>query len=297
VRQMYFVLAAVLLAGPVLTAQTPPKEPAASSVPVAVPFQADCSGFIAAKAVPRDLVVTGGEDDTFHSDIRQYVEGDTVFISQHNGGALTPGAVYNVIRPARELFLTMQYPGERGDLRKLGKPYENVGRVKVLPRNADRAGNVESVSGNASLTRPNAKGIVAEVTFSCGAIERGDILVPFQPTAIPDYTLSKPLDPFAPLDSSKQQGRITASRNNYDYVGAQTVVYLNLGAKDGTKPGQRFRIYKQLPPHSTGYLTIAPVPPEVVGEAVVLSVRTTSCTAMVVSSYREISAGDYVEAE
>jgi hypothetical protein len=34
-----------------------------------------------------------------------------------------------------------------------------------------------------------------------------------------------------------------------------------------------------------------------VGEVVVLSVQEKSCAAMVVSSYREISAGDYVEEE
>jgi hypothetical protein len=134
----------------------------------------------------------------------------------------------------------------------------------------------------------NQQGAVARVNFSCGSIVPGDILVPFQPRAIPVYTVSKPLDHFTPLDKDKQHGRITASHNNFGYLGDETVVYLNLGEKQGAKPGQRFRIYKVLSRHA---------PPETVGEAVVLSVQGKSCTAMVVASYREISAGDYVEAE
>jgi hypothetical protein len=62
-------------------------------------------------------------------------------------------------------------------------------------------------------------------------------------------------------------------------------------------PGQRFRIYKVLPAHATGALTSESTPPETIGEAVILSVQSKSSVAMVVASYREISAGDYVEAE
>jgi len=72
---------------------------------------------------------------------------------------------------------------------------------------------------------------------------------------------------------------------------------LNLGGKDGAQPGKRFRIYKVLPPVSTGLLSSKATPPETIGEAVVLSVQAKSCVAMVVSSYREVSSGDYVEEE
>jgi hypothetical protein len=187
------------------------------------------------------------------------------------------GAEYSVVRPAHELFRTMRYQGERWDIRELGIPYEDVAKVRV--------------------THVSPTGTVARVIFSCGAIVPGDTLVPFQPRAIPEYTVSKPLDYFAPLDSNKRHGRITASRNNFGYLGDETAVYLNLGENDGAKAGQRFRIYKVLPPHPTGVLTSQRTPAETIGEAVVLSVQSKSCVAMVVSSYREISAGDYVEAE
>ena len=277
-RRITFTFALVFLAVSALTAQAQETGAVSSaSVPAAVRSQADCTGFIAAPSVPRDLFVMGGADDDFHSAVRQFVQGESIFISQHKGENIAVGAEFSVIRPANDLFRTMHYQGERWDIRKSGQPYEDVGQVRV--------------------THVNPEGVVARVTFSCGPIVPGDTLVPFQPRAIPQYTMSKPLDHFAPLDSNKKHGRVTASHNNYGSLGAQTVVYLNLGENEGAAPGQRFRIYKALPPHSTGFMASERTPPETVGEAVVLSVQSKSCVAMVVSSYREITAGDYVEAE
>ena len=110
--------------------------------------------------MPRDLFVVGGADDDFHSVVRQFVQGDSIFISRHKGGDIAVGAEYSVVRPANELFLTMRYQGERGGIRRLGKPYEDVAQVRV--------------------THVNPQGVVAKVTFSCGPIVPGDILIPFQ---------------------------------------------------------------------------------------------------------------------
>jgi len=277
-RRIAFILVVVFLAIPAIIAQAQgPGAVSPVSVPAADRSQADCTGFIADPTIPRDMFVLGGADDDFHSVVRQFVEGESIFISQHKGENIAVGAEFSVVRPANELFHTMRYQGERGEIGKSGQPYEDVGKVRV--------------------THSNPEGVVARVTFSCGPIVPGDTLVPFQPRAIPEYTVSKPLDHFAPLNKDKQHGRITASHNNFGFLGDETVVYLNLGDKDGAKPGQRFRIYKLLPSHTTGLLSSEPTPPEVIGEAVVLSVQAKSCVAMVVSSYREISSGDYVESE
>ena len=276
-RRITFTFAVVFLAVSAVTVQAQEAGPASPSIPVANRTQADCTGFIANPAVPRDVFVLGGADDDFHSVVRQFVEGDSIFISQHKEGDIAVGTEYSVVHPAHGLFRTMRYQGERGDIRKLGTPYEDVAKVRV--------------------THVSPTGTVAKVLFSCGAIVTGDTLVPFQPRAIPEYTVSKPLDHFVPLDSNKQHGRITASRNNFGFLGEGAVVYLNLGESEGAKAGQRYRIYKLLPPHPTGSLTSQRTPPETIGEAVVFSVQSKSCVAMIVSSYREISAGDYVEAE
>ncbi len=268
-RRTAFALAFVFLAMPAMTFRAQDSAPAGPTVPVASRSQADCTGFIADPMVPRDLFVTGGGDDDFHSLVRQFVEGESIFIgTQGKGETISVGSEYIVVRPADELFRTMRYTGERSSVAKLGKPYEDVARVRV--------------------THVDPEGPVAKVVFSCQGIQTGDTLIPFQPRAIPDYTLSGPLDHFAPLDNNKPHGIVAATLNNFGFFGNQNVVYLSLGEKDGAKPGERFRIYKVFPYHT---------PPETVGEAVVMSVQSKSCVAMVVASYREISSGDGVEAE
>jgi len=277
VQRIAFALAVVFLAVSAVIAQDQGPGPTLPSIPVAVRSQAYCTGFIASPSVPRDLVVVGGADDDFHSVVRQFVQGESIYTSQPKGGSVAVGNEYSVVRPADELFLTMRYQGERWDIRKSGKPYEDVAQVRV--------------------THVNPEGIVAKVTFSCGPVVPGDILVPLQPRPDPTYTVSPPLDHFIPMDKGKEHGRVTATNNNFGFFGRETVVYLNLGEKTGTQPGNRFRIYKILPGHTTGVLAGERTPPEIIGEAVVLSVQSKSCVAMVVSSYREISSGDYVEKE
>ena len=276
-RRIVFALAVVFLAVSAVTVQAQQAGAGARSIPAAVRSQSECSGFIANPDLPRDLFVVGGADDDFHSIARQFVEGESIFVSQQKGQNIAVGTEFRVVRPANELFLTMTYAGERRGIRRLGKPYEDVAVVRV--------------------THVDPEGPVAKITFSCAAIVPGDLLVPFQPRPIPDYTISQPLDPFAPLDNNKKHGRITASHNNYGFLGDQTVVYLDLGENEGARPGQRFRIYKVLSSHAAGAMFKQPTPPETVGEAVVLSVQSKSCVAMVVAGSREISSGDYVEAE
>jgi hypothetical protein len=169
------------------------------------------------------------------------------------------------------------YQGQGRDLKRLGIPYSDIAKVKV--------------------THVNSEGAVAKVVSSCEPIVPGDILVPFQPRAIPEYTVMKPLDLFILPDKYKVQGRITASRDNFGNIGRETIVYVDFGEMQGTLPGRRLRIYKGSPPKGTGSKTTQQTPPETVGEAIVLSVETKSCVAIVISSYREISAGDYVELE
>ncbi len=245
--------------------------------PVASYSEAYCTGFIAETPVARDLAVMGGSDDDFHAVFRQFVTGESIFIARHNSADIPVGTEYSVIRPAADIFETTRYDGENSFLRKLGTPYLDVAQVTV--------------------THSTPKEIVANIKFSCEAVVPGDILVPFQTRAIPDYTVSPPLDHFAPLDESKPRGRIAASNSNFGYLGRGNIVYLNLGVDQGVRTGKRFRIYKQLSAKDFGAYSHDAVPPETIGEAVVLSVRSKSCVALIVGSYREINAGDYVEAE
>jgi len=278
VRRIFFTLAVVFFgASAVVLFAQETQTTSLPSKPAATRSQADCTGFIASPPLPNDLSVIGGEDDDTHSTVHQFVPGKSVFLSNHSREDVAVGAEYSVVRPAGEIFHTRRYSGQGLALGKLGKPYQDLGRVKV--------------------THVNSAGIVAKVTFACGPILPGDLLMPFQPRPIPEYTVTKPLDHFAPLDGDKPQGRIAAARNNSGYIGKYNIVYLDLGENAGITAGQRFRIFKVLPPHPTGFLQSQRTPPEILGEAVVLSVQAKSCVAIVVDSYREIAAGDGVQLE
>jgi hypothetical protein len=268
----------VFLFTSVVAAQSQETEPATPfSVPAATRTQAECAGFVSDTPIPRDLFVIGGGDDDFRSVVRQFTEGESIFLSPTKAGEIAIGTEYRVIRPAHEIFGTTRYQGQRWDIRKLGTPYQDVAIVKV--------------------SHLNPEAVVARVTFSCEPIFPGDTLVPFQARPVPEYTVSPPLDHFAPLNKNKAAGRIVGTRNNFGFLGGQSIIYMSLGEKDGTAVGRRFRIYKRTFSDTTTFLTKHPAPPETVGEAVVLSVQSKSSVAIVVSSYREISAGDYVEAE
>jgi hypothetical protein len=269
----FALMSAMLLSVATMKAQNaaPITKPAASY------SEAYCAGFIAETPVPHDLSVMGGGDDDFHAVLRQFVTGESIFIAKRNGADIAVGTEYSVVRPATDIFETTRYDGENSFLRKLGTPYLDVAQVTV--------------------THSTSKGIVANIKFSCEAVVPGDILVPFQTRAIPDYTVSPPLDHFAPLDENKPHGRIAASNSNFGYLGRGNIIYLNLGNDQGIQAGKRVRIYKRLSPKEFGAYSHDAAPPETIGEAVVLSVRSKSSVALIVGSYREINAGDYVEAE
>jgi len=278
VRRIAFGLVVVFLAASAVAALAQETQTTSlASVPAATRSQADCTGFIASPSVPDNLFVVGGADDDFHSVVRSFSTGDSIFISSRGGQDFVVGTEYSVVRRAKDIFRTQRYSRQGWDINRLGKPYEDIGRVKV--------------------THANPFGAVAEVAFACGPILSGDLLVPYQPRPIPEYTGGKQLDLFAPPDENKQHGMITAALNNFGFVGERNVVYLNLGEDVGIKPGQRFRIIKPLPPHPTGFMRSERTPPETIGEAVVLSVQANSCVAIVVDSVREVSAGDAVETE
>ena len=226
----------------------------------------------------RDWFVSGGADDDFQSLVRQFVQGDSIYVSPRSrGGEISAGAEYRVVRPAKEVFRMTHYQSQERELKRLGIPYADIAKVTV--------------------THVNSEGAVAKVVSSCEPIIPGDILVPFEPRAIPEYSASKPLDLFSFPDKYKVQGRIAASRDNFGSIGRETIIYVDFGEMQGTLPGRRLRIYKVSPVKGTGSKATQQKPPETVGEAIVLSVDTKSCVAIVISSYREISAGDYVELE
>jgi hypothetical protein len=249
--------------------------PPPSSILVATPSQADCTGFITASNVPTDIIVLDGADNDLESSIREFKTGESIYLYSRGNARFSLGEQFSILRRAKELFRTTRYSGEHWSIRGLGKPYEDVGRVQV--------------------THVTPEGAVAEVSFACGPIYPGDIALPYQPRAIPEYAPEK-LDRF-PLPNGQIQGTITAARNNLAALANGDIVYLNFGEKNGARVGQLYRVY-YYPPHGRWALSSKPPGPrETVGEVVVLSTQEKSATAIIVNCTRDINVGYGVELE
>jgi hypothetical protein len=250
--------------------------PAVSPLPAATLSQADCTGFISASGVPADITVLNGEDNDLESSIRQYAVGNSIYLCSRRGARFSVGQQFSLVRPAKELFRTTRYDGERWTLRKLGKPYDDAGRVQV--------------------THVTPQGAVAEVRFACGPIYPGDIAVPYRPRVVPDYVPTE-LARFA-LPNGKMQGAIVAARSNFASLANGDIVYLDLGEKKGAKAGQLYRVY-YCPPRPGHWTIIAQplIPRETVAELVVLSAQEKSAVGIIVNSKRDVYVGYGVELE
>jgi hypothetical protein len=288
VSRRVFSLAAVIF----LVATVAGLAQESAPVPVATRGQAECSGFIAAAPASKDVFVADGADNDYFSDTRQFTIGEFVYLNSRTNATFSVGSEYRIIRPATATFSegffaggigaihsfnrVPLYTGENAAIRSLGKPYEDVGIVKVK--------------------QVTPQGAIAEVTFSCRPIYPADLAVPFQPRPIPDYTPSTKFDRFAP-PNGKQLGAITAAPSNVVFLGTGDVAYVNLGAADGVKPGERFRVFKIFRGTDQTLVSYANLPRESIGEVVVLSTQEKSSVVIVVDNLREISVGDGIELE
>ena len=217
-------LCAFGLAG-VAHAQTPAdrraESPAAvTSIQPAAPSRETemmCSGFIEHRPPAGRLEIVGAEQE---QEQHVFAEGDYVYI---NGGAqagVRAGQEFSVIRP-RGRFKT-RFSRKDGSL---GMYTQELGRLRVV-----------NVKQNVS---------VALVTQSCDNMLLGDLLRAVPARTAPAARVELPLERFSE-PSGKQQGRIVLARDGREMVSKDEVVYVDLGAEDNVKLGDRLTIYRPL---------------------------------------------------
>ena len=262
---------------------------ATKPLPAASESDIECSGFFSASPIAQDVVLAGGADNDFFDPLHQFAPGDYVYLKPYTGTGPQTGTEFRLVLPASESILKAwsrpglgrlyefgskkRYPGQGGDLRAMGKPYRDVGRVKVI------------------RTGPN--GVGAKVMFACGAINPGDIAIPYQPRPIPTY-IPAAIDRFG--TSTGVVGVVGALPDNRSVVGEGDMAYSSLGRQKSVQPGQRFRIIHEF--RFANVLLSAPdFPPETIGELVILWTQEKSSVGIVVSAFRGIDAGDIVQGE
>lgn len=277
---------------------------AAAQKPVRVPTPDDmyCSGMVSSERVPRDTYLITGED----SDSKvTFSEGDYVYVNKGSSQGVKVGDQFSVMRPVFDWTAIDWSQWESSIVRKLGTAWEDEGRVRVV------------------VTQSNVS--VAQIVHSCSYMQRGDTVVPFVERPAPPLKQEDHFDRFAP-PSGKPAAMLIAAKNFHSLIGNGDAVYVNLGAGQGVKVGDYFRIFRYNgTQHETAYQTrrfafsadgddniygkqygygSVPlkykwdnVPREVLGEGVVVRVSPNSSTVLVTFTLRECFTGDYVELE
>ncbi len=277
-------------------APAPSDENPATPTSVATRTQTECSGFIAEPRLPDTTRVFDGADNDLYQPLTQFTVGSYVYLRDRTGKSFTVGSRYSIVRPELGYQLSdtwkpgqledrvkprlSWYPRQRSHIRALGQPYADAGEVKVI--------------------KVTPEGAVAQVEFSCGPIHTGDIAIPYQPRPAPPLVMGTALDRFA-SPNGKMRGTIVAAGGAGAYLGQGTIAYLDLGERDGARPGQRYRIFAvfrdKMAPLPQQVRSRPPTPRESVGELVILSTQARSAVGLVVTSTREITVGDGVELE
>lgn len=262
-----------------------------SPVPAATRGQIACTGFINGAPIPPDLYVAGGGDNEFMNKLHAYTVGDYVFLVNQGGPAATVGEEFRLVRrekttawqdfsrpglgPLPNFGTNNYFPGRNGDLDSLGTPYSDVGKVRIVKVTPEAA--------------------IAKIIFNCTAANQGDIAIPYDPRPIPDYAPAS-VDRFA-SSNGKLSGGITASRGDILTLGTGDIGYISLGQSDGVKPGDVFRVTRILYPMRVGALMPPDLPPETVGQVVVLWTQGKSSVVIVVSTTEGVNVGDAVQLE
>jgi hypothetical protein len=257
-----------------------------------------CSGVITSEPIPEDTMLISGEGSDYKI---TFQEGNYVYVDKGANQGVKVGDVFSVIRPVVDPIEIEWAKWSFAILHKLGTKWEDEGRVRVVVTHGDTS--------------------IGQIEHSCGYLQRGDILLPFEPRQAPARKPASSFDRFAP-PSGKAMAMIVAGKGIQVQFGTNDIVYVNLGNAQGVKVGDYFRIFRYTgTQHETAYQTLrfafdsdsylgfagfgaAPkkynwtnVPREVVGEGVVVRTGTNSSTILVTFSVDELFVGNYVELE
>ncbi len=260
-----------------------------------------CAGFITKDRVPDANYVNGGLQTPTST---KFVDGELVYLA---GSGYQAGQLYSVVRELRDVNEYEIYPGQKKVLAATGRPYAEIGRVRIVDTRSHSA--------------------IGQVEFSCDPINPGDVVVPFVEKPRVTFRVPEHFDRFAP-SSGKLSGRVVLGKDFDSELGTGMKLYLNVGSNQGVKVGDYFRVVRSYtaslhdPADSLSFdaqtsedtqkrpptfeanrfnrnkgpnIHVADLPRRAVGEVVVLNVTPTASSAMVVFALEDVYAGDNVE--
>src|SRR5437870_5827546 len=243
----------------------------------------NCSGFVTDQRVPDEVRLVSGEQSNYKI---VFARGDYVHINRGQDKGVRVGDRFSVLRPDKDPADVPWFKWQAKLLKAMGQMYQDAGQIRVV--------NVQP------------KVSVAQVIFSCGYMQRGDIILPYQERPAPplkDSTAT--FDHFAPV-SGKPVAMLVAGKDYSQAYGKLSPVFVNLGTGQGVKVGDYFRIFRyqgsmaETVPQNKGYqyamygFGSAPpryewndLPREMLGEGIVINVSRHSATMLTTCSSGE----------
>ncbi len=175
---------------------------------------------------------------------------------------------------------------------RIGQEYSVFQRVRGVPsEGGGDSGIIVEFMGSIRVDTYDAERKLARgvITEALNPIERGQRVAPIE----------RRFDVVAPLRNDRDLlGRVMAAMDPREVLGEHHLVFVDKGANDGVRPGNRFFVVRQRdefrrsldePDDRSGY------PYEVIAELRVVEARETTSTCLVVRSTREVDVGDRVE--
>jgi hypothetical protein len=187
--------------------------------------------------------------------------GDIVYVNAGQRQGLSVGSQLSVVRPGR----TVAHPARHN---VLGRVYQYLGRVRILSVQEESA--------------------IAEITQGCDAIRVGAAMIPFEPEPVPLMrpTPMRPVNFPVSADKLKDAPVILLSKDDIFSLGQDSVVYIDRGSDQDVSPGDAFTIYRA---------NLPGLPPVVVGELAVLSVKKKFALAKITQSRYFVFVGDLLD--
>lgn len=251
----------------------------------------NCSGFVSDNVSDEIHVISGEQSNPKIT----FTHGDYVYINRGRDKGVQVGDRFSVIRPDKDPMDVPWFKWQHKLIKAMGQLYLDAGQIRVV-----------SVQPNVAI---------AEVGFSCGYLQRGDIVRPYVERPSPPFKDDANFDHFAPV-SGKRVAMVVAGPDYTQLFGKHSSVYVNLGSNQSVRMGDYFRIFRyegtlaEAVPQTKGYgykmygfgsthekYEWKDLPREVLGEGIVINEGPNSSTVLITSSSIDIHAGDYVELE
>ena len=184
--------------------------------------------------------------------------GDIVYLDRGESDGLSPGDVLTAVEPGH--VIRHPFTG-----RPIGRFHSYHGRVLVLAVQEETA--------------------IGEIVQSCHPITIGSTLTPFVPEPVPSER-KQPMRPQTDPSSREalaDAATIVFAKDRLVTLGQDHVVFIDQGEEDDLVPGDVLTVYR---------VPASKLPPLVLGEIAILSVRPHSSVAKVVTSRHPIYVGD-----